>query len=178
MHSILDCISCLFSSCCFFPFEASCASKTTTKSSTSYVLNFFNCGSCIAPFCFSVVSRSSKSSSLSSGSSSSVVSVSQNGNYALISVTRCVIKLLHPCINCKLEQKKSLRELEIVVNGESFLHQLKDFYFLSLQLDELEGFGLKMLLNLKFYSRFLEAGFVSDLFSCSMIFVKQELTSC
>ena len=107
-----------FNSSCFFPFEASCASKTTTKSSTSYVLNFFNCGSCITPFCFSVVSRSSKSSSLSSGSSSSVVSVSQNGNYALISVTRCVIKLLHPCINCKLEQKKSLRELEIVVNGE------------------------------------------------------------
>ena len=118
VHSILDCISCLFSSCCFFPFEASCASKTTTKSSTSYVLNFFNCGSCIAPFCFSVVSRSSKSSSLSSGSSSSVVSVSQNGNYALVSLTRCVRKLLYPCINCKLEQKKSLRELEIVVNGE------------------------------------------------------------
>ena len=48
---------------------------------------------------------------------------------------------------------------------ESFLNQLKDFYFLSLQLDELEGFGLKMLLNLKFYSRFLEAWFVSDVFS-------------
>ena len=179
MHSILDCISCLFSSCCFFPFEASCASKTTTKSSTSYVLNFFNCGSCIAPFCFSVVSRSSKSSSLSSGSSSSVVSVSQNGNYALISVTRCVIKLLHPCINCKLEQKKIPKRVRDSCKWrESFLHQLKDFYFLSLQLDELEGFGLKMLINLKFYSRFLEAWFVSDVFSCSMISVKQELTSC